>query len=78
MAMSAVTGRQVVDDDAVDAQFTAGDLLETCEHPQRRRLAATGRPDEHHELAVGDLEIEGVDRFGAVLVALGDRGEGDC
>jgi hypothetical protein len=36
-------------------------LLEAGEHAQRRRLARAGRPDEHHELAVGDVEVERVD-----------------
>ena len=37
------------------------DRLEPGEHPQRRRLAAPRRPDEHEELAVGDLQVEVVD-----------------
>jgi hypothetical protein len=32
------------------------DLLEPGEHPQQRRLAAARRADQHHELAVGDVE----------------------
>ena len=74
----AVTRRQVVDDLVVDAQFASGDLLEPGEHPQRRRLAAARWADEDHELAIGDLEIEGVDSLRPVLVALGDLREGDC
>ena len=35
-----------------------GDLLEPGDHPERGRLAAAGRADEDHELAVGDLEVE--------------------
>ncbi len=54
----AVTRRHVVDDALADPQRALGDLLEAGDHPQRRRLAAPGRPDEHHELAVGDLEVE--------------------
>ena len=33
------------------------DLFEPGDHPQRRRLAASRRPDEDHELAVGDLDV---------------------
>ena len=38
------------------------DLLEAGEHPQARGLAAAGGPDEDHELAVVDLEVEVVHR----------------
>ena len=31
---------------------------------QHRRLAAAGRPDQHDELAVGDLEVDAVDHLG--------------
>ena len=35
-----------------------GDRLEAGDHPQRRALAAPRRPDQHHELAVADLEVD--------------------
>ena len=54
----------------------AGGQLEAGEHAQHRRLAAARRPEEHEELAVGDLEVEGVDR-GDVAEALRDRLEAD-
>ena len=38
------------------------DLLEPGEHPQRGRLAGARRADEHHQLAVRDVEVERVDR----------------
>jgi len=41
------------------------------------RLAAPGRPDQHHEVAVVDSEVERVDRQGPVGVALGDVDEPD-
>ena len=34
----------------------AGDLLQARDHPQRRALAAAGRPDQDDELPVGDLQ----------------------
>jgi hypothetical protein len=37
-------------------------VLEPGDHPQRRRLPAPRRPDEDHELLVGDLQFEIVDR----------------
>ena len=40
----------------------AVDLLEAGEHPQAGGLAAAGGADQDEELAVGDLEVELVDR----------------
>ena len=40
----------------------ARDGLEAGDQPQERRLAATRRADEDHELAVGDLEADVVHR----------------
>ena len=48
-----------------------GDVLEAGEHAQRRRLAAAGRADEHEELAVGDVDVQIVDRS-RVVEALRD------
>ena len=39
-------------------ELSLGDLLESRDHPQRRRLAAAGRPDHHHQLTVLDRQIE--------------------
>ena len=47
---------------AADPHRAVEQLLEAREHPQRRRLPRAGRPDEDHQLAVVDLEVEGVDR----------------
>ena len=54
----AVARREVVDDLALDPDLAGGDLLEPGDHPQRRGLAAAGRPDQHHELALGDVQVE--------------------
>jgi hypothetical protein len=62
--------RQVVDDAVADPDLAVADLLQAGQHPQRRRLPAAGRPDEHHELAVGDLEVEVVDGLRPVRVDL--------
>ena len=73
----AVARRHVVDDALADADRALGDRLEAGEHAQRSRLAAAGRPDEHHELAVRDVEVEVVDGTDATVVDLGDVLEGD-
>ncbi len=46
------------------------DLLEAGDHSKRGRLAAAGRADEHHELAVANLELEIGDSARTVAVAL--------
>src|SRR5205085_12317667 len=66
----AVARRDVVDDAVADAQNALRDLLQTRDHSQRRRLAAARRPDEHHELAVDDLETEVAHGGGAVAIDL--------
>ena len=45
----------------LEALFAEIDGLEAREHAQRRRLAAPRGADEDEELAVADLEVEGVD-----------------
>ena len=66
MATSREAGRDVVDDPVADQDPPLGHVLEPGEHPQRRRLAAAGRADEHEQLALGDLEREVVDGDRAV------------
>jgi hypothetical protein len=48
----------------VDGDAAAGDVFQPGEHAQQRRLAAARRPDQHHELAVGDVERDAVQDFG--------------
>ena len=50
--------------------LAVADLLEAGDHPKRGRLAAAGRADEHHELAVANLELEIGDGARTVAVAL--------
>ena len=57
--------------------LAVGDVLEAGDHPQRRRLAAAGGADQDHELAVGDLEVELLDRLGPVGEPLGHLVERD-
>ena len=58
----AVLGRDVGDVAVTDEDLAAVDLLEPREHPQGRGLAASRGPDENHELAVADLEVDAGDR----------------
>jgi hypothetical protein len=51
-----VTRRQPVDDPIADPDLAFRDLLETGDHPERRRLPAARRADENHELAVLGLQ----------------------
>ena len=75
--MSRCRGREVGHVDAVDRVAPGGHVLEAGDHPQQRRLAAPGRPDEHDELPVGDLEADVVDGQEVVAVDLRDALERD-
>src|SRR5690606_32350079 len=50
----------------------AGGLFQAGHHAQHRRLAAAGWPQQHHELAVVDVETQIVDRHRTVRKNLGD------
>jgi hypothetical protein len=69
----ALAGLDLVDRTRADPDHAVGDVLESGDHPQRRGLAAPGRPDEHHELAVLDREVELLDGTRAVRIDLADR-----
>ena len=66
----AVARGHVIDDSLADLDDALADVLEPRQHAQRRRLATSGRPDEHHELAVLDVEVEVVHRARTVGVHL--------
>ena len=53
----AVLGRGRRDVAVAKVDRPGGEFLEAGQHPQRRRLAAAGRADQHHELAVGDVQV---------------------
>ena len=60
--MSRSFGRHERDVAVADEHVALVDRLEAGEHPQRRRLATAGGPDEDEEFAVTDLEVEVIDR----------------
>ncbi len=66
----AVARGHVVDDAVADHDAALADVLETREHAQRGRLPAARRADEHHELAVLDVEAHAVDGARAIRVDL--------
>ena len=48
-------------------KLTLGDLLKTCDHSQRRGLAAAGGADQNDELLIGDVKAELLHRDNALL-----------
>jgi hypothetical protein len=52
-------------------------LAEPCDQPQRRRLAAAGRPEYRDEFAARDREVEAVERPDAPGEMFGDALEDD-
>jgi hypothetical protein len=66
----AVLGLGVGDDTVADGDLAVGDLVQAGDHAENRRLAAARRADQHHELAVVDLEghiTHGLDPAGELL-----------
>src|SRR5690606_10141157 len=63
--------RQLVDSFAVDLQLAIGDVLEPRDQAQQGRLPAARRPDEHHELAIGDVQVDAAGD-GHTLITLAD------
>ena len=61
----------VGDVDAVDEDLAGGRLLQSGDQAQRRRLAGAGLAEQHEELAVGDVEVEVLQR-GVAAEVLGD------
>ena len=58
----ALLRRDVVDPPVADVHVAARRVLQAGDHPQQRALAAARRPEEDHELVVGDVERHVVDR----------------
>ena len=57
----AIFGRHVVHAAVSDEDVAFSRLLQPGKHAQGGRFAATGGADEHHELAVPNLEVEVID-----------------
>ncbi len=53
----AFEGTQVVDDPPADAHLASGRLLQAGDDVERGRLAAAGRAQQGHELAVLDAQV---------------------
>jgi hypothetical protein len=66
----AVPRRLLVDPRSPDAKFAGRDVLQAGDHVERGRLSATRRPDENHELAIGDGQRQILHGRGAVGIAL--------
>ncbi|KAG1254300.1 hypothetical protein G6F65_017099 [Rhizopus arrhizus] len=66
----AILRRHVVDHAIADGQRAAADLFQPSHHPQQGRLATAGRADQHHQLAIGDLEAGVLHRDLAVVIDL--------
>ena len=69
--------RQIGDLLAVDEELAGGDLLQARQDPEDRGLAAPGRADEDHELAVLDLQRDVVHGDHVVAEDLRDAVEDD-
>ena len=77
MAMLRSRGARSLATRAIDHEVAVGDFLKARDHPQRRRLAAARRADQHEKLAILDRQVERVHGKLAVVIALGDAVEDD-
>src|SRR5207244_9192098 len=57
----AVLRRDVVDPALADVNVAARNFFQAGDHAKSRRFAATGRTNQHNELAIGNFEIHIVD-----------------
>lgn len=74
----ALARRQTIHTPAVDCDFASRDVLEARQHAHQRRLAATGRSNEHDELAVLYIQVDVVQDGHAVVVGLDHLVKDDC
>ena len=58
----AVARANLVDDLAADFDVAGVGVLESGDGAKQRALAAAGRPDQHGELAVGNVEVDAANR----------------
>ena len=72
----ALVGRVVGNVMPTDENLTAARLLEAADEAQAGRLAATGRPEEGHELTLGDVEADVIEGE-KVTESLGDIADFD-
>src|SRR5215469_2636217 len=61
-----VLRRHIIDELIADVDLARGGFLEPGDHSQGGALSATRGPYEHDELSVGDIEIDTLNRGGAV------------
>ena len=66
-AEAAFVGRHLLEIDTVPRDVPGGVGFQSGDRPEQGALAATARPEDAHDLPVGDDEIEAVDRGEAVV-----------
>src|SRR3990170_4237947 len=67
-----VARRDVVDDSVADRDRALADLFQAGDHPQSRRLAASGWPDRDNELAVTYRKGQVIYGAGSIRIDLCD------
>ena len=72
---AALARNQIVDHLIADADFTACDRFQPCNHAQRCGLGAAGRADQHHEFAFLDLKVDAVNGLEPVAIGFFQRFE---
>ena len=68
----AVLRRYIIGKTISDINVAGGHFFQAGDHSQCCGFSATARPDNHHELAIGNIQIEIVDRRNFAFENLGD------
>src|SRR5262249_43721644 len=68
----AIAGWELIDSPAPDSDVAFGRLLQTRNQSEGGSFAATGRPDEHYQLPVGNFQIQVAQGMGVGREYFGD------
>ena len=56
-----VFGLDIIDELAINVEFSAGDVFQAGDHAERRGFSAAGRTDKNNEFLVLDFDVDVVD-----------------
>ena len=64
LANQALVNFRIVNLQAIDNQIAGGDFFQFVDAAQQGRFTGTGRPDNHHDFALSNVQIDIVQHLG--------------